>query len=405
MKAYERFLNYAAVHTTSSETSGTHPSFAGEFDLGRKLEQEMKALGLQNVYLDEHCYLYGFLPASEGCEDAVPLAFIAHMDTSDAASGKDVKPVLHPDYDGGEVTLPGSGAVLSPEKYPALASFKGETLITSDGTTLLGADDKAGIAEILTAAETLIREKRPHGDIYICFTPDEEIGEGPDFFDLKRCPARFGYTVDGGDVDCLEYENFNAASAEVIFTGLSVHPGSAKNVMINAQQAAMDFHALLPVAERPESTEKYEGFYHLTKMEGCCAEAKLHYILRDHDRAKLEAKKAMMEQAAAFINARYGEGTVTLKLRDSYANMREIIEQYPEIIRAAENALRKLGLTPRPVAIRGGTDGATISRMGMPCPNLGTGGHNFHGNFEYISVERMDKAVEILLNITEEFLH
>lgn len=403
MRAYERFLNYVKVHTTSSETSGTHPSFDGEFNLARQLCDELKELGLDDVRMDGHAYVYGRLAASEGLETAVPLAFIAHMDTSDEASGENIKPQLHYNYDGGDVTLPGSGAVMSPSAFPFLSAFKGETLITSDGTTLLGADDKAGVAEIMTALESIKQSGTPHGELWVAFTPDEEIGEGTDYFDLDNFGAKYAYTVDGGDVNCLEYENFNAASADVVITGFSVHPGSAKDTMINASNVAVEFHALLPEAERPEHTEGHEGFFHLTGMSGRVSKAELSYIIRDHDRERFEKRKEVIAEAADAINAKYGEGTVSLKIKDSYYNMLEKIIPHMHLVDNARAAIEAAGLTPEVVPVRGGTDGARLSYEGLPCPNLGTGGYNFHGNFECITVERMDKAVEVILNIINAY--
>jgi tripeptide aminopeptidase len=310
MRAYERFLDYVKVHTTSDGDSVTHPSSMIQFDLAKLLVEEMKALGIEDARVDEKCYVYGTIPASEGYESAKPLGFIAHMDTAPDASGKDVKPVLHENYDGEDVLLPGSGAYLSVKQFPFLKEMKGQTLITTDGTTLLGADDKAGIAEILTMAERILTENIPHGKICIGFTPDEEVGQGADFFDIQGFGAAYAYTVDGGDVGEVEYENFNAASATVYFHGVSVHPGSAKDTMINAQNVAMDFHMALPRYERPEHTEWKEGFYHLSDMSGDMTEAKLVYIIRDHDVCKFSEKKDTMLHIAARLNAQYGEGTV-----------------------------------------------------------------------------------------------
>ncbi|MCR5768981.1 MAG: peptidase T [Lachnospiraceae bacterium] len=401
MRAYERFLDYVKVHTTSDEATGTHPSFAGEFDLAKMLRDGLTALGVQDVRMDEHAYVYGMLPATPGYEKVAPLAFIAHMDTSPDASGKDVKPQLHSNYDGGEVTYPATGAVMSPKDFPFLKELKGETLITSDGTTLLGADDKAGVAEIMTAFETIINEKRPHGELWVAFTPDEEIGEGTDCFDLEHFGAKYAYTVDGGDVNCLEYENFNAASANITITGFSVHPGDAKDKMINALNVAAELHSMLPEAERPEHTEGREGFYHLTGMSGHVADAKMSYIIRDHDMERFEARKANITRIAEELNAKYGAGTVNLDLRDSYYNMLEKIKPHMHLVDNADRAIRKAGLTPVVVPVRGGTDGARLSYDGIPCPNLGTGGFNYHGNFECVTAERMDKAVEVILNIVE----
>ena len=403
MKAFERFIEYAKVHTTSSETSGKHPSFDGEFALARILKEELEKIGMKNVRTDEHAYVYAMLPATKGHEEAPAMGFIAHMDTSPDASGKNVNPTFHWDYDGGDVVLPATGAVMSVEAFPFLKDMAGETLITSDGTTLLGADDKAGVAEIMTAMETIINENRPHGELWVAFTPDEEIGEGTDFFDLPHFGANFAYTVDGGDVNCLEYENFNAASAEIRIKGFSVHPGSAKDTMINASTVAMELHAMLPEHERPEDTEGHEGFFHLTGISGHVAEAEMSYIIRDHDKEKFEEKKALMERIAAKINEKYGEGTVTLKLKDSYFNMLEQIRPHMHLIENADKAIRRAGMTPVTVPVRGGTDGARLSYEGLPCPNLGTGGFNFHGNFECITTERMDRAVQVILNIIEQY--
>ena len=399
MRAVERFIEYVKIHTTSVESTGTHPSFEGEFVLAGKLVDELKRIGLADAFTDEHCYVYASLPASKGRENDRALGLIAHMDTSDAASGENVKPLFHEAYDGGDIVLTGSGEVLNPGKFAFLKSFKGETVITSDGTTLLGADDKAGIAEIMTALERICEEKLPHGPLYVAFTPDEEIGEGTDFFDFDTFKADFAYTVDGGDIDCIEYENFNAASAKVNIKGLSVHPGDAKNTMINALNVAHDFHALLPVSERPETTEGYEGFYHLTDISGRVDSAELSYIIRDHDMDRFGQKKAFIAEVAERINEKYGKGTVTVDIRDSYFNMREKIEPHMWLIDTAMEAVKSVGLIPKTVPIRGGTDGARLSFEGIPCPNLGTGGFNFHGNLECITAERMDKATDILLYI------
>ena len=399
MRAYERLLKYARVYTNSDPLSGEHPSTARQFDLARQLVEELKALGVANAFVDEHCYVYGSLPATPGCEDKPALGFIAHMDTSPDASGENVKPILHENYDGKDVTLPGTGMVMTVEKFPFLADMKGETLITTDGTTLLGADDKAGIAEIMTAVETVVAENRPHGKLCIAFTPDEEIGEGADLFDLPGFGADFAYTVDGDDAGGIEYENFNAAAATVVIRGLSVHPGSAKDKMINASNLAMEFHMALPISARPETTEGREGFYHLCQMYGDVTEAKLGYILRDHDAEKLEEKKAALLRIAKSLNARYGSGTVTVEIKDSYRNMIEKILPHFHLVETARAAIRMAGLEPVETPVRGGTDGATLSWKGLPCPNLGTGGFNFHGVCECTTVQRMDKAAEIVLNI------
>ncbi len=399
MRAYQRLLQYVQVHTTSDPTTGTHPSTQRQFDLARMLADELRALDVGDADVDEHCYVYGHLPATPGCEGRPALGLIAHMDTAPDASGEKVQPILHENYDGRDVTLPGTGAVMKVADFPFLASMKGETLITTDGTTLLGADDKAGVAEIITAVETLIQDGLPHGPICIAFTPDEEIGEGASLFDLERFGADFGYTVDGGDVGGIEYENFNAASATVTVHGLSVHTGSAKGTMVNAANVAMEYHLSLPRMARPETTEGREGFYHLCQMTGDVTETKLGYILRDHDAAKLEYKKDNMRQAADYFNGKYGPGTVTVELKDGYRNMIEKIRPHFHLVETARTAIQMAGLVPEEVPVRGGTDGAVLSWQGLPCPNLGTGGFNFHGVLECITAERMDKATQVVLNI------
>ena len=398
MRAYERLLRYEQVHTTSDPQSESCPSTACQRELAGLLAKELKKLGVADARVDEYGYVYGSIPATSGCEDKPALGLIAHMDTSPDASGKDVKPLLHENYDGGALTLPG-GTQLTPERFPFLPSLKGETLITSDGTTLLGADDKAGVAEIVTAAEQLLADGRPHGKLCIGFTPDEEIGRGADRFDIEGFGADFAYTVDGGDVGGIEYENFNAASAVVTVKGFSVHPGDSKDKMINASNVAMEFHMALPQMDRPEHTQGREGFYHLTQMYGDVNEAKLGYILRDHDAGKLEYKKETMRHIAACLNDRYGEGTVTVEIREGYRNMIEKIKPHFHLIETARKAVRMAGLEPEELPVRGGTDGAELSWKGLPCPNLGTGGFSFHGTAECTTVERMDKATQILLNI------
>ena len=401
MRAYERLLKYVKVHTTSDPNSGTHPSTLRQFDLAKILVEELKELGLTDAHVDEHCYVYATLPATPGQESAAPLGLIAHMDTADDASGENVRPQIHENYDGEAVTLPATGTVLDPKVFPFLREMKGQTLITTDGSTLLGADDKAGVAEIMTALERIIAENRPHGKLCIAFTPDEEIGEGASLFDIPGFGADFAYTVDGGDVGGIEYENFNAASATVTIHGFSVHPGSAKDAMINASNVAMEFHMALPVMARPETTEGYQGFYHLCQMYGDVTEAKLGYILRDHDASKLQFKKDNLLHIACYLNGKYGPGTVEVEIKDSYRNMLEKIKPHFHLVETARKAIEKAGLTPEEIPVRGGTDGAVLSWKGLPCPNLGTGGFNFHGVCECTTVERMDKATEILLNIVE----
>lgn len=403
MKAYERLLRYAAIHTPSDEESETVPSSACQLVLGRLLAEELNALGI-SARLSDTGYLYAKIPATEGCETVPTLGLIAHMDTvSDFCSHAPI-PVLHPAYDGGDLLLEGrdgSARLLRVADFPALASMRGEGLITSDGTTVLGADDKAGIAEIVTFAEELIASGRPHGEIAIGFTPDEEIGRGADAFDVPAFGASYAYTVDGGLAGEIEYENFNAASATIEITGFNVHPGSAKGVMKNAASIACELQALLPADEVPECTEGYEGFYHLTAVSGDVGSAKLSYIIRDHDRKKFEEKKERMSAAVASLNQKWGDGTLRLTLKDSYYNMKEKIEPVRFLIELAEEATRAAGLAPRVLPIRGGTDGARLSFMGLPCPNLGTGGNAFHGPYEHITAESMDRVVNILASLCD----
>lgn len=399
MRAYERFLKYVTIYTTSDEESTSHPTTVRQFDLAHLLVEQLKELGVADAAVDEKCYVYGTLPATPGYEEKPALGFVSHMDTAPAAPGENVKPQVFENYDGGDVLFAGTGEYMTVEKFPELVNWKGQTLITADGTTLLGADDKAGIAEIMTAVERIQKENIPHGKLCIGFTPDEEVGQGADFFDVDRFGAKFAYTVDGGDVGELEYQNFNAADAVVTVHGFSVHPGSAKDLMKNAQTIAMEFAAALPAEEVPEHTEGFEGFFHLCQMSGDVTTAKLHYIIRDHDGEKFAARKALMEEITARLNAEHGAGTVVLELKDSYYNMEEKVKPHFHLIENAEKAIREAGLEARIVPIRGGTDGARLSFMGLPCPNLGTGGFNFHGPCEYITAEKMDQSVQIILNI------
>ena len=397
MQAYERLIRYARIYTTSDENAEITPSTARQFDLSNMLAEEMTAMGFQAVTVDEHAYTYGVVPASEGCEDWPSVGLIAHLDTAPDFSGKGVKPQLVPDYDGTD--LPIGNRLLSPEQFPDLKNLIGHTLITTDGNTLLGADDKAGIAEILTACEEIMEEKLPHGRIAVCFVPDEEIGHGAALLSLERLGAAFAYTVDGGDPEEINYETFNAAEAVVDFQGVNVHPGEAKGIMRNASLLAMEFDALLPAGERPEHTEGYEGFFHLTQMQGNVENAQLRYIIRDHDADRFEARKQKMAENVRSLNGKYGEGAASLLIREQYRNMAEILAMHPEIIRRAEDAVRMAGLQPRCVPVRGGTDGAQLSFRGLPCPNLGTGGAAFHGPYEHISVQNMDLCVRILKNL------
>jgi tripeptide aminopeptidase len=404
MRAYERFLNYVKIDTTSDENAPESlcPSTPGQKELASMLVKEMLNLGIKDARMDEYGYVYGTLEANCDARDIPVIGLIVHMDTSNAAPGKNIKSQIIEKYDGGDIVLnPGKNIVMKVSEYDSLLSHVGEDLIVTDGTTLLGADNKAGIAEILTAVEALREGKIKHGIIKIAFTPDEEIGRGADRFDVKGFGADFAYTVDGGALGEIEYENFNAASADVTINGVSIHPGDAKNKMKNAALIAMEFNSLLPANEIPAATEGYEGFHHLTRMAGTEEKSELHYIIRDHDRNKFERKKDLFIKAAQFINFKYGEGTLELNLKDSYYNMKEKIEPHMFLIKNAQKAMREAGVELKIVPIRGGTDGARLSFMGLPCPNLSTGGHNFHGRFEYISIQAMDKMVEVLVNLVK----
>ncbi len=396
----ERFLRYVSFDTMSDENSETCPSTAKQKLLGAALVEEMKEMGISDARMDADCYVYGTVPG----DPALPtIGLIAHMDTSPDASGADIKAKTVA-YHGGDVCLnEEKGIFLREADYESLKNHQGKHLIVTDGTTLLGADDKAGIAEILAAAEYLMTSGEKHATLKIGFTPDEEIGRGADRFDVKGFGADYAYTADGGSIGEIEYENFNAAGAKVVVRGRNIHPGSAKNKMINSQLIAMEFHGLLPVSQRPEYTEDYEGFFHLNGMEGTVEQSRLHYIIRDHDMAKFEQKKAVMTAAAEFINRKYGEGTLELHLKDSYFNMKQCIEPVMYVVDRAKEAMKKAGMEPREVPIRGGTDGARLSYEGLPCPNLCTGGENYHGRFEYIPVEDMEKCVTMLVNILTGF--
>ena len=402
MRPYERLLQYVTYDTASDGSSETCPSTEKQLVFARVLEQEMKAMGLQNVRLDEHGYLYGTVPGNiEGYTGPV-LGFIAHMDVVNDVPSANIKPRIVENYDGGDLVLEGSGAVLSPVLFPELARCKGKSLMVTDGTTLLGADDKAGIAEILTLCEQLLSHPDfKHGPVQVAFTPDEEIGRGADLFDVSGFGADFAYTLAGGAYGELEYENFNAASLKVDIRGKNIHPGSAKDKMKNALTIGMEFEHLLPAQQKPEFTEKYDGFFHLTDMQGDVENARMHYILRDHDAAKLEQKKADAQAAAAFLNRKYGEGTIALTIKESYQNMADQIRPHWHRVDNAMEAMRRTGVEPVTVPIRGGTDGARLSFMGLPCPNLGTGGGNFHGKLEYCCVEEMDLAVQCMKHLVE----
>ncbi len=399
MTVIDRFLKLVSFETTSDEASESCPSTAGQKLLGAELVRQMQELGLSDAHMDEHGYVYATVPANT--DKPLPvLGLIAHMDTSPDASGANIRPRITAPYDGGDVLLnEAEGITLSPADFPSLRLHVGKRLIVTDGTTLLGADDKAGVAEILSAAEALLKSDRPHGTVRIGFTPDEEIGRGADRFDVKGFGADYAYTVDGGRLGELEYENFNAASAVVDFYGRSVHPGDAKDKMKSAMRMAMDFHACLPALETPEHTEGYEGFFHLTDMSGSVEHARLKYIIRDHDREKFETRKRCMQKAAQVMCARWGEDTVVLTMHDSYYNMKEQLKDCMFLIEDAKAAMVKCGIQPNVSPIRGGTDGARLSYEGLPCPNLCTGGENYHGRFEYIPADDMEKVVELLTQI------
>ncbi|MBO4327374.1 MAG: peptidase T [Clostridia bacterium] len=396
MDLTERFLKYVSYPTMSDESSQTSPSSKKQLELAKVLKAELDALGLETK-LDEYGYVYGFLEANtDKIKDKV--GFIAHMDTSDAVSDTGIKPRII-NYGGGDIVLGNSGdesIVMKTSDYPYLAEYEGKHLIVTDGTTLLGADDKAGVAEIVTALEELVKSGRKHGRISVCFTPDEEIGRGADHFDVEAFGADWAYTVDGGKLGEVEYENFNAASAKVIVRGISIHPGSAKNKMKNAAAIACELHGLLPKREVPEKTEGYQGFFHLTGMSGETEYAELTYIIRDHDRSKFEDRKKLMKELVRKLNRKYGKGTLELIMKDSYYNMKEIIEKNMFVVDNAKAAMRECGVEPECVPIRGGTDGARISFMGLPCPNLCTGGENFHSRFEFACVEDMKVCVKII---------
>lgn len=398
----ERFLQYVKIDTESIPETEAVPSSEKQKNLAQLLKTQMEELGLKNVRMSDHGYVYGEIPSTMKRKCRVPaLGFIAHMDTSPAISGANVNPQIRTNYDGSEIFLDKEGKHrLSPSQFPELINYIGQDLITTDGNTLLGADDKAGIAEIMTMASYLMNHQEiEHGTIMIGFTPDEEVGRGADFFDVENFGAEFAYTVDGGALGEIEYENFNAASAKIIIHGKSIHPGSAKGQMKNAILLGMEFHQMLPVFENPAYTEGYEGFSHLDRISGDVETAKLEYIIRDHDMEKFREKKKRFKKIEAYLNEKYGTGTVEIVIKDSYYNMKEKIAPHMHLIDNAVLALKKIGVEPQIMPIRGGTDGARLSFMGLPCPNLCTGGHNYHGRYEYISVQSMEKCVEMLLKI------
>ncbi|MBB6275787.1 peptidase T [Porphyromonas circumdentaria] len=399
MELKDRFLHYVSFDTQSDENSTTYPSTEKQLVLLKALKEEMIALGLTEVSMDQYGYVMGSIPATPGMEDKPIIGFISHVDTSPDMSGANVKPQIIENYDGKDIPL-NKELTMYVKDFPELSFYKGHTLITTDGTTLLGADDKAGVAEIMTMAEYFMKNPQiAHGKIRIGFTPDEEIGRGVDFFDVKAFGAKFAYTMDGGFEGELEYENFNAASAKLSIQGRNIHPGSAKGKMINALQVACDLHEMLPVGMRPELTEGYEGFFHLIHLSGSVEQAEMAYIIRDHDKTLFEEKKHIITQAVEYMNKKIGQEVVTLHLKDQYYNMKEQVTPYPELITRAQEAMKMAGVTPIIKPIRGGTDGSRLSYMGLPCPNLFTGGMNFHGKYEYCSLTTMNKALQTMIHL------
>lgn len=398
-KILDKFLRYVAVETTSNDESDSQPSSACQLDLLRMLADELNAMGVKAT-LDEWGYVMATIPSNID-KDVPAVGFIAHVDTAPDASGKDIKPQIIENYNGEDIVLNASlGIKLPVADFPEIKQYVGQTLITTDGTTLLGADDKAGVAEIMSAVEYIVEHPEfKHGEIKIGFTPDEEIGRGVDKFDVEKFGAKYAYTMDGGQIGELEYENFNAAGAKIHIQGRNVHPGYAKDKMINAIIIAMELNGMLPVQQRPEFTTGYEGFFHVTGINGAVEQATVSYIIRDHSMEKFEQKKALMKDVVAFINAKYGEGTATLDMKDQYYNMREQVEPHYHIVEKAMKAMEMAGIRPQVQPIRGGTDGARLSFMGLPCPNIFAGGHNFHGKLEYLPLQSMEKASEVVLNI------
>ncbi len=400
----ERFLKYVKIDTQSSEESTTCPSTEKQFDLAKVIIEDLKEIGMSDISMDENGYIMATLPSN--IDKEIPtVGFIAHMDTAPDYSGKDVKPRIVENYDGGEIVLnEGDNTVMSPSDFPELPNYKGQDLIVTDGTTLLGADNKAGIAEILEAMDHLVKHPEiKHGEIKVGFTPDEEIGRGANLFNVEKFGAKYAYTIDGGEIGELEYENFNAATANIKINGRNIHPGTAKNKMINSALIGMELNAMLPADQRPEHTEKYEGFFLLINMSGTVENTSMTYIIRDHHKEKFAAKKALMEDVAEYLNKKYGAGSVELEIKDSYFNMREKIEPVMEVVEIAKKSMEEVGVTPIIKPIRGGTDGARLSYMGLPCPNIFTGGHNFHGKFEYIPVQSMKKSVEVIVKVIENY--
>ena len=399
MKAFERLLKYVVVRTPSDENSTTVPSSDCQFELGKLLLEELKSLGVEDAYMDEKCFVYGKIPATPGYENCTKIGFLAHMDTVADFCDNDIVPVVIENYDGEDLALGTSGRTLNKKQFPHLPSLKGRTLITTDGTTILGADDKAGIAEIMTVVEILMNSDIPHGPVRVAFTPDEEVGTGSHSFNVPDFDAEFAYTVDGGAEGEIEYENFNACGAKFEIEGFSVHPGSSKDTMINAALVAMEINGLLPGTETPRDTEGYEGFYHLIAMEGECGHATLDYIVRDHSATLFEARKETLRHIEKIMNEKWGQGTVKLTIKEQYTNMAEVIKNHMHLIDNAKKAAELVDLTPEVMPIRGGTDGSYLSFQGLPCPNLGTGGYAFHGPYEHITAEGMEKATEMILEI------
>ena len=404
MKAYERLITYAKVSTASAEDAATTPSTRRQFDLANLLAEELRELGAADVFVDEHCYVYARIPATAGLEGKTPVGFLAHVDTIPDFSGENVQPRVIENYDGSDIVLGDSGRVLKPADFPHLKKMVGKTLVVTDGTTVLGADDKAGVAEIMTMAERLLGENAPaHGPVCIGFCPDEEIGHGAELMDLERLGAELAYTLDGGGLGEIEYENFNAAGADLVFHGFNVHPGSSKDTMINASLVAMEFNSMLPTGDTPRDTEGYEGFFHLTDMQGDVETARTRYIIRDHSAAKYEARISTMEHIAKLLNEKYGAGTVELTITEQYRNMLEQIQQRFEVVEKAQAAAVRCGLEAKGVPIRGGTDGAALSFRGLPCPNLPTASYGHHGPYEHAVAEDMERMVDWCLAIVEEF--
>ena len=403
MELLDRFLRYIKVYTTSDPESETVPTTARQLDLAKILCADLKEIGIDDAHISETGYVYGSIPASAGCESAPALGLIAHMDTSPQFSGENVNPQIIPNYDGKKVQLGASGRVLEAEMFPWLPTLAGRTLITTDGTTLLGADDKAGVTAILCAVERVLKEGLPHGKICVAFTPDEEVGKGPDHFDVKGFGADFAYTVDGGPENEVSFDNFNAAAAAVKVKGFSIHPGESKGKMVNAGLVLFEFNSMLPAGDTPRNTEEYQGFFHMIDISGDVDSAVSHYIIREHDKHLFEGRKQTMLHIAELLNEKYGEGTVTVEIRDQYRNMREIIEQHLFLMDYADQAMKSVGLEPLHTPTRGGTDGATLSFMGLPCPNLGTGGYAYHGPFEHVTLEGMEKSRDVLLGLIKLF--